>query len=473
MLNKSWPLKYWISYRECFYTYVPVILILSALITGCAPKTFEVAVPLDPPEMFSHSGNTDVPDKWWQAFNDPSLNQLIDSALTSNFNLRSSWENLRAARFIVERESAGLWPSFETSLQGGIDYPRPDYVGGESFRLGLMSEYEVDLWGRIRSSIAAEDHRAIAAMYDFQGTALFLSAEITRTWFSLAEAGKQLKLINEQIKVNETMLRLLTARLGSGLIRSVDVLRQKQLIESNYEQKLQVESEAEVLTHELNVLLGRFPQSPLPVLPDSLAELPPLPHTGVPASLVIRRPDVQSAYNRMLAADRELAAAISNKYPRFSIVASTSVRANNLSQLFEDWAYSLAGNLLAPVFRGGALNAEANRAEAVRSQLLYEYAQSVMVAMREVEDALIREIKQLSRIESLQEQASLANTAYEQLRLEYFNGMANYLDVLTALSQQQQLQRDLLNEKLVLYMIRTSLYRALAGGVELELEEKQ
>lgn len=451
-------------------TILLVMLVLSSIFSGCSSKTTDVSLPAELPADFTRTGETSVPDKWWIVFEDKELNVLVDSALYSNFNLKSTWENLRAARFVVDRESSGLYPSVDASLQGGVDYPQPDYVGGESFRFELRSEYEVDLWGRIRSSIEAEQYRARATWSDYQATALTLSAEIVSTWFELAEAINQLELLNDQIKVNEQMLRLLRARLGSGLIRSVDVLRQKQLIESNYGQQLQVESDMEILKHELNLLLGRFPQSEIKALPDSLPLLPPLPETGIPAELVMRRPDVQIAYNRLMAADRDLATAISNKYPRFSLVASTSVRANNLSQLFQDWAYSLAGNLLAPVFRGGALNAEANRTEAVKNQFLYNYAETVLIAFREVEDALVREEKQLKRIQSLGEQAGLAEKAYRQLRLEYFNGMANYIDVLTALNQEQQLRRDLLSEMRIMLMIRISLYRALAGGFETPVE---
>ncbi len=472
MLKSELRIKFKKKLYKKVLNFLPLLLVLSSIFTGCSRKTVDVSLPADLPENFSRSGETNLRDRWWVVFEDQELNALVYSALYSNFNLKSAWENLRAARFIVDRESSGLYPSVDATLQGGIDYPQPDYVGGESFRFGLRSEYEVDLWGRISSSVEAEQYRARATWSDYQATAITLSAEITDTWFDLAKAINQLELLNDQIEVNEQMLRLLKARLGSGLIRSVDVLRQQQLIESNYGQQLQVESDIEVLEHELNLLLGRFPQHRVEALPDSLPQLPPLPETGIPADLVMRRPDVRIAYNRLMAADRDLASAISSKYPRFSLVASTSVRANNLSQLFEDWAYSLAGNLLAPIFRGNALSAEANRAEAVKNQLLYEYTESVLIALREVEDALIRETKQLERIQNLRKQADLAEKAYRQLRLEYFNGMANYIDVLTALNQEQELRRDLLSEIRIMLMIRTSLYRALAGGFETAIENQ-
>jgi outer membrane protein TolC len=138
--------------------------------------------------------------------------------------------------------------------------------------------------------------------------------------------------------------------------------------------------------------------------------------------------------------------------------------------LFEDWATSFAGNLLTPIFRGGELNAEVERLEAVKKQRLYEYGQTILTAFQEVEDALVRERKQRESIDRLEEQIALAKKAYDQLKLEYLNGASNYLDVLTALDEIQQLERDLLTAKLSLIEYRIGLYRALAGAFKTERE---
>jgi outer membrane protein TolC len=221
-----------------------------------------------------------------------------------------------------------------------------------------------------------------------------------------------------------------------------------------------------VLEHRLAVLLGRSPQAEIEVGPDSLPAVPPLPETGVPADLLQRRPDVKSALNRLRAADQDLAAAISDQYPRISLTASGSTIADSATDLFETWAYSFAGNLLAPIFRGGALRAEVDRSEAVRTQRLYEYGQTMLTAFQEVEDALVREQKQREQIQQLESQVDLARQSYEQLRLQYLNGTTDYLDVLTALDEVQQLRRDLLSARLLLVEDRIALYRALAGAVE-------
>ncbi len=440
------------------------------LFTFCSPKTTNIPLNFAEPEPFTVSGNIETTDEWWTNFNDNKLNLLIDSALQSNFNLKSVWQRLLASRAVVDRETSGLFPDLGASIQGGVEYPQPNYVGGEVFRFELSSDYEVDLWGRIRSGIDAEKFRTQASFADYQTASISLSAEIASTWFQLLEANMQLKLAEEQVETNEKVLSLIKVRFGSGQIRSVDILRQVQLLESTKERKINAESWVNVLENQLAVLLGQPPQNDFIYSEHLLPELPPLPETGIPSELIQRRPDVQSAFFQLQASDRDLATAISSKYPRLSFTASTSVRANNVSDLFKDWAYSLSGNLFAPIFNAGRLNAEVDRNEAIKLQRLYEYGETILIAFREVEDALIREKKQLESIQSLEEQMRLAVKTSEQLKIEYLNGMSNYLDVLTSLDQEQQLRRDLISAKLILLEYRIALYRALAGGFETERE---
>lgn len=440
---------------------------------GCSRQTSSVSLPVDTTRTFSYSGDRDVPGRWWTVFGDPQLNVLVDSALGSSFTLMTAWQRLHEAKAIVDRETSSLFPTLDASVEGELSQYQTRFVQSQQLRLGLASQYEVDLWGRIRSSIEAQRYRAEATLQDYRTAALSLSAEVVRTWYQLMEATSQLELINQQVETNEKMLRLMKNRFGSGQIRSVDILRQRQLLESTREQRITAESRVQVLEHQLAVLLGRIPQGQFNYQTDTLPGLPPLPETGVPAELIRRRPDVQSAFNSLQAADRQMAAAISNRYPRFSLSASVSTAADQAGDLFEDWARSLTGNLLTPILYGGRLSAEVDRAEAVKKQRLYEYGQTMLTAFREVEDALIQEKKQRERIESLKDQIKLARQSYEQLRVSYFNGVAGYLDVLTALDEEQQMRRNLLSARLLLLEHRVALYRSLAGGFQTERERMQ
>ncbi len=456
-------------YLTLLTTLIMIITLISLM--NCAPRSKQIAPPIDAPEVFSDSGIIQVPEKWWTTFQDTTLDTLVDKALRSNLNLETVWQRLREAQAVVDRESGAFIPDFDAFLDGEIR--RSEIEETEQLRLGLSANYEIDLWGRIGSAVKAEEYRARANFADYQTAALSLSAEVVRTWHQLMESKNQLELVEQQIETNEKVLSLIKSRFGRGQIRSVDILRQRQLLESTREQKIAAESRIQVLKHQLAVLLGRSPQEEFAYATGPLPELPPLPETGLPMELVRRRPDVKRAYGLLLAADRDLAAAISNQYPRLMLSASVSTTENNAGNLFDDWVRSFAGNLLAPIFYGGELSAEVDRMEAIQKQRLYQYGQTVLTAFQEVEDALIREKKQAERINSLAEQVRLARQSYERLRIEYFNGVSNYIDVLTALTDEQQLRRDLLSAKLTLLDFRIALYRALAGGFETERENEK
>jgi NodT family efflux transporter outer membrane factor (OMF) lipoprotein len=440
---------------------------------SCAPKLQNVEAPIEQVEDFSFTGTEAIPEKWWTSFNDPELNNLIDSALTENLNLAATWEQFMAAQAILRREKSSLWPDIELVARSAVSRPEPDFAGGENFQAGLAAAYEVDLWGRIRAGIEAEEFRAEASFYDYQAAAMTLSAEISATWFQLLTLKKQLGLTNRQIETNEEIIRLIRARFTSGQIRAVDILRQQQLLESTRDQKIFFETQLRLQKNQLAVLLGRPPQNLSISAESNLPELPPLPETGLPLELIRRRPDVKQAYNQVLAADREMAVAIRNKYPRISFDIIAQSRSNNYGNLFQDWAYTLAGNLVAPLLYGGRNRAEVDRTEALKNQQLFLYGQTVLNSFREVEDALIQEQKQKERIEVLERRLDLAQKTNKQLRIEFLNGLSEYLDVLLSLDQEQQLQRDILEARQTLLEHRITLYRTLAGGFETERTDSE
>ena len=233
------------------------VILLSLLLAFCSPKTAQVVLPVKPPGDFSFSGDVQIPQKWWMVFNDKKLNALVDSAMVSNLSLKTAWQRLQASRAILKRESATLFPSLNGSVDAEINNRQSEFQQSQRFRLGLYSEYEIDLWGRIMAGVDAQQFRMEAAYADYQTSALILSAEIVRTYFQMQEANNQLLLANEQVGINEKMLQLIKVRFGSGLVRSVDILRQKQLLEATDEQRIQAESRVEVLEHQLAVLLGK------------------------------------------------------------------------------------------------------------------------------------------------------------------------------------------------------------------------
>jgi len=440
-------------------------LAASLIFAGCTNPQLPEALPLASAPPFSPAGQVELASRWWTAFDDEELDEHIEAALGESFSLVAAWERLRAARAAVDREASDLFPDLDGTA--GIEHDDASDADDQTeYAIGLAAGYEIDLWGRIESRVEAERFRAAATLADYQTAALTLSAEVALTWYRLAEAELQLDLVSDQIATNQTVLELLLERFAAGRIRSADVLRQEQLLEATREQAIVVHARRDTLRHQLAVLLGRPPQAELAYESNALPPLPPTPATGLPADLVRRRPDVRSRYLLIEAADRDLASAVTDQYPRITLTASLATAAESPENLFREWIASLAGQVVAPLFDAGQRRAEVERTAAVARQRLAEYGQTVLIAFQEVEDALALERYQVDRIDSIGKQLTLSRRTLEQLRTQYLNGVTDYLAVLDALTEQQRLQRELLTARLDRIEFRIALYRALAGSFD-------
>lgn len=440
--------------------FTSVTAALAALCLGCQHPDQPGLDGLSP-EAFTEVGSDPLKSDWWTAFDSAELDNLVSEAFEGNFNLAISYERLVEARAISRQSSASLWPFLNVEADGRTQ--DPDFPDGDVLEAGLTAGYEIDLWGRVRSSAKAGELRANASESDFAAAALSLSAEVVRTWVRLLIVEEQGQLLSRQEKANEQILFLLQNRFASGQIQRVDVLRQEQLLEDTRSQLHRNIADTAVLKNQLNVLLGRPISEEVQVSDSELPPIPPLPATGLPGDLVQRRPDIRAAYNRLRAADYSLASAVADRFPSISLRASLLTEESDSVNLFDDWFRSLAGNILLPVIDGGRRRAAVEEAEAVKRQTLYAYGQEILEAFQEVEDALIQESQQAERLGSLTRQFTLAEEALEQLQRQYRNGVSNYLDVLTSLNDKQRLERELLSEKLALYEFRIALYRSLAG----------
>lgn len=441
-------------------------LLLWPLLLGCADRNIVRPNQLtELPPAFSDSGEVIAPDRWWTAFDDSNLSDQIEQALGGNYSLAAAQQRVNAARALSRREASDLFGD----LNGVVGLSSTYGPGRDRGALewGLDGSYPIDLWGEIESRVQAQRLRAVSTDLNYRAVALDLTAEIARTWFSLIEAHAQVQLLDNQIETNRTGLDIQGSRFELGLIRIADVLRQQQLLESTLEQAVVAKARIEVLEHQLAVLLGQMPQTASFETGAELPQLPPIPQTGLPVELLQRRPDVRRDFVAFQSADHDLASAISDQYPRLNLSGSLLNVAESPETVLRDWFVSIGGQLVAPLLDGGQRRAEVDRASAVVCELFNQYAQTMLLAFGEVEDSLAQEKYQLERIEHLQKQVELAGKASDQLREQYLIGDAEYLDVLSAITGQQSLQRRTLSAQLDLILIRITLYRALAGDFDL------
>ena len=438
------------------------------------PSRLDGPPPLDIPGAYaeaSGSEETTAPgiDRWWQMFGDDHLNSLVQKALSDNFDLRQAWSRLDAANALAEVAGASLWPQINLAAGASKSHTvvtaggRRTSVRSDSRTATPAASYEIDLWGRLRSQRSAAELDAQASRSDLDAAAITLSASVTDVYFSLLEQRERRALILQQSKANETFLELTRLRFSQGQASALDVYQQQQQTAATTAELPLVESRLKVSQHQLAVLLGRTPGTDLTGARADMPALPPLPATGLPASLLTLRPDVRAAHIRVAAADQRLAAAIADRFPAVALSASLPFQATHTADLFRDFVWSIGANLSVPVVDGGRRRAEVDRNRAVKQERLDAYAATLLNALREVEDALVQERQQVAFLARVDEQVDLAQSTLREARSRYANGLSDYLNVLTALRSLQVLELRQIQERKHLLDYRVALCRALGG----------
>jgi multidrug efflux system outer membrane protein len=447
------------------------LAIVLVLFASCSP--FKPQARQSPagelPRTFSlYTAESEPLSRWWEVFNDPDLNALITQALTDNLTIKEAWSRLNQARALAVQAGAALYPDLTGTGRASFTRERTGdgsrkTISNQDHSLGIISSYELDLWGRIRSGRESALLEVTAAREDLNTVAMTLAAEVANRWINIISQRMQKRLLERQLQANLTYLELVELRFRKAMVSALDVYQQKQIVDDVRAEIPLVEAQEQLLRHELALLLGKLPQTVLNISREDLPEPVGIPATGLPADLLSSRPDLRAAGMRLWAAEWQVAAARADRLPAISLTGQARYGDGDLDVLFDNWLLSLAGNLTAPIFDGRRRAAEVDRSLAVVDENLAAYRQTVLTAIKEVEDALVSEAKQREHIKGLEKVLDTARKALKQAGNRYRNGLTDYLPVLTQLLTVQGLERDLIQQQTNLVGARISLYRALGG----------
>lgn len=407
-------------------------------------------------------------DPWWEGFDDPELNRLVEKALSGDFGIMAAWARLRQARALAVQAGASLYPEVDVEAGGSVSRQRLTGDGAgertlEDYSLGLFSSYEIDLWGRIRSEREAARLAVEARREDVGTAAMTIAAGVAERWAGIISQRMQKRLLEAQLKNSLIYLELVELRFHKGMVGALDVLQQRQVVEEIRSQIPLVEAEEQLLMHELAVLTGDYPTAVIEITREAMPVPSRLPATGIPADLLAARPDIRAAAMRLAAADWRVAAARANRLPAVRLTGIASYGAGDLDLIFDNWFLQLAADLTAPVFDGGRRKAEVDLQRALADETLWDYRSTVYGAVKEVEDALVSEHKRREHIRILETRLDTANRALDQAIERYRRGLSDYLPVLTQILASQGLERDIVLQRTRLLGDRIFLYRALGG----------
>lgn len=438
-----------------------------------------VATPATVPDQYQQSSTGDAtadepqpvavtPQRstpWWHDFDDAQLDAMMEQLMAENLDLRASWARLRQAQQLAVQSRAALLP--QVTGNGSSARSKALFVGQQAlfsdYGLNAQVSYEVDVWKRLSQTARATQLDALANREDTEALAHSLSATLARAWFGVIEQHNQLKLLEEQKAVSQNFLKVVELRFGQALSSAVEVYQQRRQLASLEAQIPPAEEQLQLGLNQLAVLLGKTPGSIKAEEIGALAEPDPVSSMGLPADLLQHRPDVRAAALRLTAADYRVGVAIADRFPSLTLSGQAGFQAADLSDLFSDWVWRLAGNITGPIFDAGRRKAEVQRQRAALEVAISTYEQTVLTALREVEDAALRERKQREFLSTVAAQRTFAEEALEAAQSRYVRGIGNYLTVLTELSALQGIQRTELTAKRTLLEHRISLHLALGG----------
>ena len=457
-----------------------LLLFLAQALSSCAPFGPAARLPQEiapVPASYSIKDTVTEPrQRWWETFDDDELNGFVEEALSGNLTLVAYWARFGKARALAVKAGADAFP--DISGEAGVSYARTHKTGdslapipeSENYSLGLVASYEVDLWGRVRAETMSANLAAAVSRQDLNGAAITIAAEVAERWARILSQRQQRVLLQRQLAANETYLDLVELRFRKSQASALDVMQQRQLVERVKAQVPLIDLEERLLLNELAVLMGRQPYNGTSFERRALPELAAPPSAGIPAQLLEFRPDILAAYQRLSAADQDLAAARADRLPALRLTGSAAYSSTELDQLFDNWLLNLMAGVTAPLIDGGRRKAEVSFAESGVQELLAEYRQTVLNAVREVESALVREEKIRENITGIENQLKAAQAALEEAGFRYTNGLIDYLPVLTQLLSVQNLELELIARRTELLIARMDLYRAIGSTWTDELE---
>jgi NodT family efflux transporter outer membrane factor (OMF) lipoprotein len=401
---------------------------------------------------------------WWLLFNDPVLNDLAAQVEVSNQNIAAAVAGYAQARSLVAEQRAGLFPL--VSLGVGASRGETAGVPRSNYQASLGAAWEPDVWGRLQSFSNSAAATAAASAADLATAKLSAQAELVVNYLSLRQQDAQKALLASTLAGYARALEITQNRYTAGIAAKTDVLQaQTQLANAKADEAGLRRTRAQ-LEHAIAVLVGQAPGNfTLAALADWKPTVPDVP-VGVPSTLLQRRPDIAAAERRVASANQQIGIAKAAYYPSFSLNASSGTSTSRVADLFSapTALWSLGLSTAQVLFKGGALDARLDGANAAYEQTVARYRQTVLSAFQNVEDQLSGS-RVLQVQQALRAQASSAADQVEQLVLNrYRSGQVSFTEVILAQTTALNARRALVQATADRQTTAVALVQSLGGG---------
>ncbi len=458
----------------------PPILALLLALGGCAALGPDYQAP-NPPVPAAWSGTAARPAEdiaeWWKRLHDPILDQLVAQALAASPDLKVAQARLREARARRVLAGAETSPSVTASASASRSKSSRNTGSGATrdlFSASFDASWEPDVFGATRRGIEAAEADLQASGASLDNTRVTLVAEVARNYVELRGAQARLGIARANLASQSETLQLTDWRAQAGLSGSLEVEQARGNREQTRAQIPSLETSLAQAEHQIALLLGQAPASlhaqlapvaALPQVADALA-------VGIPADTLRRRPDVRAAERKLAAETARIGVAEAARYPNFQLSGSIGLDALSAGGLFSGAAlgHSLLAGVAGTLFDGGRLRQRVEIQNAVQEQALANYENTLLTALREVEDALVALANSRQRLDALGSAASAARNAALLARQRYGGGLIDFLTVLDSERSLRSVEDNLASADTARVTALIQLYKALGGGWQREVQ---
>ena len=407
---------------------------------------------------------------WKDYFSDPRLQQLITIALENNRDLRVSVLNIEQARAQFQITRASQYPVVN-GVASGTRQPNTSGQYANAFQVGLaVSAWEIDFFGRVAALKEQALAQYLATEEARKSAQISLVAAVANGWYTLLADEELLAISRSTLATREESIKLAKLRLDNGVSSELDYHQAEGLTQAARATLAQQQRQRALDENALVLLLGQSlpPEVLATVSGYRLADTPAMAAlpAGLPSDLLTRRPDIRQAEQTLLASNANIGAARAAFFPRISLTASVGSVSSELSGLFKSgsWAFSLAPQLVLPIFDAGRNQAGLDSAQAGRAIAVAQYEKAIQTAFREVADALAGQATLTDQLNAQKAQSDAEAKRLKLSDLRYRNGVASYLDFLDAQRSLFSTQQAVVQTRLVQLQNQVALYKTLGGG---------
>lgn len=453
-------------------------LLISLIFGGCmvGPRYQEPQTEFAPEYQEAEDTTGALVDlnSWWTQFKDPILEAIIGEAIENNNNLQVAAARVQQVRAQYNITWANQLP--EVDLNGYVShYKISETLCGSNlcppvetlFHLGFDSSWEIDLWGRLRNLTAAAFADYQASQENLRDVYITLLAELTRAYADFRSLQQQIALTWEQIGVNRGRLDLSLVRYNAGLRSEIEPLQTKAELDALQASLPPLEAQMNQSLYAIAVLTGRQPEE----IPLSWIEPMPIPQAkgkiplGFPSDLLRRRPDIRQAERLLAAATARIGAAVALLFPTFFLNTSFGYESLHSDQWFTNQSklWKVAPNVSWPAIDWGKTRAQIDFSKAVEREAYFNYEQTILTALEEVEDALVAYTKEEARLKSLSFQVEDLKQSRNLTQARYEAGLDSFTNLLDAQQQVLLVEQDLITSEQTLSEDLIAVYKALGG----------